>query len=38
MTQFDSEIFCFVELPRQIIGVVRDMRDGGLDSDPAPSM
>ncbi|MGA8153149.1 MAG: ABC transporter permease [Terriglobales bacterium] len=28
----------FVEPPRQIIGVVGDMRDGGLDQDPAPTM
>jgi predicted permease len=28
----------FVEPPRQIIGVVGDMRDGGLDTDPAPTM
>jgi predicted permease len=28
----------FAEPPRQIIGVVGDMRDGGLDTDPAPTM
>ena len=28
----------FAEPPRQIIGVVGDMRDGGLDQDPAPTM
>jgi predicted permease len=28
----------FVEPPRQIIGVVGDMRDGGLDTDPSPTM
>jgi predicted permease len=28
----------FVEPPRQIIGVVGDMRDGGLDADPSPTM
>ncbi len=28
----------FVEPARQIIGVVGDMRDGGLDQDPAPTM
>ncbi len=28
----------FKEPPRQIIGVVGDMRDGGLDQDPAPTM
>jgi predicted permease len=28
----------FVEPPRQIIGVTGDMRNGGLDQDPAPTM
>ena len=28
----------FAEPPRQIIGVVGDMRDGGLDQDPGPTM
>jgi putative ABC transport system permease protein len=28
----------FREPPRQIIGVVGDMRDGGLDQDPSPTM
>jgi putative ABC transport system permease protein len=28
----------FREPPRQIIGVVGDMRDGGLDQEPAPTM
>ena len=28
----------FKEPPRQIIGIVGDMRDGGLDQDPAPTM
>jgi predicted permease len=28
----------FVEPPRQIIGVVGNMRDGGLNRDPAPTM
>jgi putative ABC transport system permease protein len=28
----------FLEPPRQIIGVVGDMRDGGLNSDPSPTM
>ncbi len=28
----------FVEPPRQIIGVVGDMRDSGLDTDPSPTM
>jgi putative ABC transport system permease protein len=28
----------FAEPPRQIIGVAGDMRDGGLDQDPAPTM
>jgi putative ABC transport system permease protein len=28
----------FREPPRQIIGVVGDMRDGGLDQDPVPTM
>jgi predicted lysophospholipase L1 biosynthesis ABC-type transport system permease subunit len=28
----------FAELPRQVIGVTGNMRDGGLDQDPAPTM
>lgn len=28
----------FAELPRQIIGVTGDMRNGGLDQDPGPTM
>jgi putative ABC transport system permease protein len=28
----------FAEPPRQIIGVVGDMRDGGLDQEPSPTM
>ena len=28
----------FVESPRQVIGVVGDTRDGGLDQDPSPTM
>jgi predicted permease len=28
----------FVEPPRQVIGVVGDTRDGGLDQDPGPTM
>ena len=28
----------FAESPRQIIGVVGDMRDGGLDQEPSPTM